>query len=224
MKKISKVGLFGVTALLAGGLSATHGWSDWDPDLTRTPHEAGQYLDHAEVARMGGVGNYVTPEEVHIYDMKLAQQQKVREDNYVSSFSVIQPSDYRAVNNTPSQLTDEGMVFFAPAQSTLTQRGKAELANIADQLARNSSAIVQVDGYADSMGDAGDNQDLAKSRALCVKNELIRDGVEASQIRTRAFGENEPVATNDREMGRALNRRAEVYVEMNPVSYTNPTG
>jgi flagellar motor protein MotB len=58
-----------------------------------------------------------------------------------------------------------------------------------------------------------DNLELSAQRALTVTRALIGEGMPSSQVFAAAFGPQQPVASNENEQGRALNRR----VEMAPV-------
>ena len=58
-----------------------------------------------------------------------------------------------------------------------------------------------------------DNLELSAQRALTVTRALIGEGMPPSQVFAAAFGPQQPVASNENEQGRALNRR----VEMAPV-------
>lgn len=58
-----------------------------------------------------------------------------------------------------------------------------------------------------------DNLELSAQRALTVTRALIGEGMPPSQVFAAAFGPQQPVASNESEQGRALNRR----VEMAPV-------
>ena len=69
---------------------------------------------------------------------------------------------------------------------------------------------VKVDGHTDWIGTDGYNQGLGERRASAVKTYLIRKGVAADKIDTTSYGESKPVATNETDEGRQLNRRAEV--------------
>lgn len=64
-----------------------------------------------------------------------------------------------------------------------------------------------------------DNLELSAQRALTVTRALIDEGMPSSQVFAAAFGAEQPVASNDDEKGRALNRR----VEMAPVPKAAPT-
>lgn len=70
--------------------------------------------------------------------------------------------------------------------------------------------VVQIDGHTDAVGSPGYNMALSERRANTVKQYLVRKGVDAKRIETQAYGLTKPIATNDTDAGRALNRRAEV--------------
>jgi OOP family OmpA-OmpF porin len=69
---------------------------------------------------------------------------------------------------------------------------------------------VDVSGHTDWIGTDAYNQALSERRANTVKDYLVQKGVDASHIRTFAYGESQPVAPNTTPEGRALNRRAEI--------------
>ena len=78
---------------------------------------------------------------------------------------------------------------------------------------RDEPAIdVSVDGHTDAIGSDAYNQRLSERRAQAVRDYLVRKGISPSRLRTRGFGESEPVASNDTEEGRAQNRRTELNV------------
>jgi outer membrane protein OmpA-like peptidoglycan-associated protein len=67
-----------------------------------------------------------------------------------------------------------------------------------------------IEGYTDNTGSAAHNQALSESRALAVKTYLIAAGVDAKRLTTQGFGANQPVSSNDTELGRSQNRRVEI--------------
>jgi outer membrane protein OmpA-like peptidoglycan-associated protein len=56
------------------------------------------------------------------------------------------------------------------------------------------------------------NLTLSDQRAQAVRDFVIAQGIDASRITAKGYGETKPVATNDTEEGRAQNRRTEVKV------------
>ncbi len=97
-----------------------------------------------------------------------------------------------------------------------------------DEIAEDSRVIVKefveavnktkfskmtVEGYTDSTGTRENNLDLSKRRAEAVKDLMIQYGVDSDIIKAIGKGSVSPIATNDTEIGRALNRRIEIVVE-----------
>lgn len=71
---------------------------------------------------------------------------------------------------------------------------------------------VEIVGYADSTGASDYNQRLSEQRALAVKEQLVRAGIDPALIRTEGRGEADPVASNATPEGRRQNRRALVRI------------
>ena len=65
-------------------------------------------------------------------------------------------------------------------------------------------------GFGDPKETQGRAALLSRLRAMAVRRELARDGVETKEV--TGMGDELPVADNDREQGRLRNRRVEVWV------------
>jgi outer membrane protein OmpA-like peptidoglycan-associated protein len=172
--------------------------------MTKSAEELGLYVDHDQALAMGGVGNYVTPSEAKHYDEKVAETESLR--NQVATTEKRLPPVAEANK-------DQGVVFFPFGKADLTPDGKAEISSLSSELKQDSDLAIEVNGYTDSLGGPNVNEKLSAQRADAVKSELLSHGVAPEQIRTYAYGENEPIASNDTATGRAVNRRAEVYIE-----------
>ena len=72
-----------------------------------------------------------------------------------------------------------------------------------------SAVNVTIGGHTDNTGSALQNQNLSEDRARAVLNYLVANGIEETRLDAVGFGPDEPVADNDTEEGRALNRRIE---------------
>jgi outer membrane protein OmpA-like peptidoglycan-associated protein len=97
--------------------------------------------------------------------------------------------------------------------------GSAELAspenfdNVIRFAAENfPGSTVQVRGHTDSVGDPASNQALSEQRAAAVQTYLQANGTDAPEITAVGFGETQPMALEDTEEGKALNRRVEVVL------------
>jgi outer membrane protein OmpA-like peptidoglycan-associated protein len=72
--------------------------------------------------------------------------------------------------------------------------------------------LIRVEGHTDSTGTEEYNMDLSARRADSVKNLIVQKGIAPVRLETMAFGESSPVATNDTEAGRQMNRRVEIKI------------
>lgn len=88
------------------------------------------------------------------------------------------------------------------------------LDRIAKVLADNPKVTLKVEGHTDSVGTAAYNMGLSERRAGAIKGALVqRNNVAADRVDAVGYGEEKPIATNETEEGRAMNRR----VELTPV-------
>ncbi len=71
---------------------------------------------------------------------------------------------------------------------------------------------IVISGHTDSQGDEDYNFTLSERRALSVRNCLIDAGVPPARIETVGYGEFRPLAPNDTEEGRRINRRVEIEI------------
>lgn len=106
-------------------------------------------------------------------------------------------------------------VYFDSGTSKLNMT--PELRNYLDQaleyLQKNKGTVLLLTGYTDNYGDSEMNKVLSKDRARKLRTFLFENGVKKGQVRIQGLGEKNPIAPNDNEQGKALNRRVEITVE-----------
>lgn len=86
------------------------------------------------------------------------------------------------------------------------------LQNLAASLRKYPNTALLIVGHTDSQGADAYNQDLSLRRANAAMAYLGRYNIRADRVSASGRGESEPVATNDTDAGRALNRRIEVAI------------
>ncbi len=101
---------------------------------------------------------------------------------------------------------------FTSGKAVIAASSRASLTSLADVLKGKPSLMLQVSGHTDSIGKIESNLKLSRDRANAVKDFLVKAGVLPSQIITEGFGASQPIATNETEEGRKLNRRVEMKV------------
>jgi OOP family OmpA-OmpF porin len=102
-------------------------------------------------------------------------------------------------------------ILFDTAKADVKSESDAAMQEVAKMLKGNSALKVYVVGHTDNVGGQAANMDLSKRRAAAVVLSLTtKYGVSASQLQSFGAGSYSPVASNDSEDGRALNRRVEL--------------
>lgn len=76
---------------------------------------------------------------------------------------------------------------------------------------RNGSTVL-VNGYTDNIGSDDYNNTLSERRAQAVAHWFLSRGLPYSVMKPRGFGKANPVAPNNDAIGRAKNRRVEIFV------------
>ena len=84
------------------------------------------------------------------------------------------------------------------------------LNDLAETMKKDPDKRWQVVGHTDAIGSDSYNMDLSRRRAQSVVNYLVSQGVKSSQLEVVPMGESQPIATNDTQEGRAMNRRVDI--------------
>jgi outer membrane protein OmpA-like peptidoglycan-associated protein len=142
----------------------------------------------------GGIGYYM--------DVQEAKLRQVLEGTGVS----VTRSGQNITLNMPGNIT------FDTASDAIQANFYEVLDSVALVLNKYPKTTVDVVGHTDSVGEAGYNQMLSEQRASAVAKYLSGQKVLATRLLVQGRGENQPVATNDTEAGRKLNRRVEIVI------------
>jgi outer membrane protein OmpA-like peptidoglycan-associated protein len=84
------------------------------------------------------------------------------------------------------------------------------LAKLFEGLRADKSSSIVIEGHTSGEGTDEYNQGLSERRAAAVVADLVRRGIDARRLTAAGAGETRPIATNEDESGRSLNRRVEV--------------
>ena len=113
----------------------------------------------------------------------------------------------------PVDITDELKmelrVFFDNDKSTIKSQYQPEIAKVAEKMREYPNSTARIEGHASKTGpSARYNQRLSEARAVAVKSMLTNEfGIAPNRISTVGYGYDQPIAPNDTEEGRAMNRR-----------------
>ncbi len=103
-------------------------------------------------------------------------------------------------------------VFFETESHALQNESLAELNKVYAFLERNPSIQAEISGHTDNTGSPQHNMELSEQRAKAVVDFLLSKGIGRDRLLSVGYGEEVPVAKNDTEEGRSLNRRTELKI------------
>ena len=89
---------------------------------------------------------------------------------------------------------------------------RAVLDPFANSLREDPQTRLLIVGHTDSSGSDAINNPLSMDRAQSVRDYLVARGVGVTRVETAGRGKNEPVADNNSDIGRAQNRRVEIFL------------
>lgn len=103
-------------------------------------------------------------------------------------------------------------IFFDFNKAKIRKESYVELDKIYALLKNKSLISVEISGHTDNKGDDKLNKKLSNDRAKAVMDYLVKKGLSKSRLTAKGYGKDQPVATNDTDEGRQLNRRVEMKI------------
>ncbi len=161
---------------------------------------AGESSKHARNAAAGcaligmSIGAYMDYQEKALRERLLATGVQVKREG--NRIRLIMPSN----------------ITFATDRSDLSPKFEPVLDSIAEVLNHYQDTRLRIVGHTDSTGDAAYNLALSERRAQAVAQYLRAKGIAPQRLQVFGAGENQPIASNQTEAGRALNRRVELTI------------
>ncbi len=104
-------------------------------------------------------------------------------------------------------------ITFDVGKSTIKPESMGEINRIVQLMNENPTLKFSVEGHTDSTGNAASNQTLSEARSQAIVAKLVEMGIAADCLTAVGKGQNNPIADNGTDEGRAKNRRVE-FVKM----------
>jgi len=105
-----------------------------------------------------------------------------------------------------------GDVLFAFGKAEISAGAVRNVDKLAQYLEKHPERNLLIEGHTDSIGSDEFNLALSQKRADAVKEVLAAKGISSDRMVSKGYGKEFPVATNDTDSGRQLNRRVEVVI------------
>ena len=129
----------------------------------------------------------------------------------LASFNQAQQVDIYLEPVNPGDKIVLSNIFFDFDSSALKPESYPELNQLIEFLNRNPRLKIEISGHTDNVGKEAYNQELSENRAKSICNYLMQN-INQDRLSFKGYGSTVPVATNDTEEGRSLNRRCEMKI------------
>ncbi|MFA5170574.1 MAG: OmpA family protein [Sulfuriferula sp.] len=155
-------------------------------------------------AAIGGIAGAVAG---NIWSNKMEKQkQQMEQATQGTGVQVSQTADNRLKLDIPSDIS------FDTNRADIRPNFRVILDKFAAGLVENPGTQVTIIGHTDNTGSDAINNPLSLERASHTRDYLTARGVAASRFNVDGRGSHEPVTTNATSVGRAQNRRVEIFV------------
>lgn len=106
-------------------------------------------------------------------------------------------------------IMSESEIGFEPSRSSIAGDPGPTMERFVRAMADCSDFQIEAGGHTDSQGSEAFNAELSRSRAQAIVSAMADAGISVANMSARGYGESRPVATNQTEEGREINRRIE---------------
>ncbi len=122
------------------------------------------------------------------------------------------PDLYKNIIIKEGKIELKQKIFFAFNKAKILSKSFGILNEVATALKDKPEIRIRIEGHTDSKGSDRYNKKLSTKRAKSVRMFMIKAGVDPSRMVSIGYGEERPIADNDTDDGRELNRRVEFYI------------
>ena len=106
-------------------------------------------------------------------------------------------------------------IYYDFDKYSLRKESNTELNNLYNIMIANPKLVIEISSHTDIIGSAAYNKVLSLNRAKVVVDYLVSRGISKSRLKYAGYGFDQPIAPNDTDEGRQLNRRTEFKILSN---------
>lgn len=146
-------------------------------------------------------------------DSKYAE--KFNKDYFIKGLKLIEveEDEFNKITST--------VLFFDSDSKLIRKEGNVVLNEVIAEY-KKSRFLIELDSHTDNEGNKDYNEALSLSRGNSVKDYLVRNGIDNSDIVLRFFGSDKPIAPNDNVYGKQFNRRVDITIKSGNSLQYNP--
>jgi outer membrane protein OmpA-like peptidoglycan-associated protein len=170
---------------------------------SKTDPETGEYFIALPVGKY-----YAYYAEVRGYYSTVNYLDLTEADAYKEITTDVNLLSVQELKNSGKSIKIEN-IFFDFGKYDLQEKSYEALNLLYKFMKDNPDIMVEINAYTDNIGSDNFNIHLSENRAASVVNYLVQKGIDQTRLFPQGFGKSNPVASNDSDEGRALNRRVE---------------
>jgi len=201
--------------LSAGGVKI------FDGEITNEEYE--KYNKQAtNLGEDGGMG--YTGENIKVYVIRRKDQGNIyiqlTGNSAYGKINILQEEGFKQTitliksDEIKKQLDEKGKavlhINFDTDKASLKPDGSDAVKEIVKVLNTDKALKIAINGYTDNSGNEEHNLKLSEARAQSVKDEIVKAGITPDRLSAKGFGQQNPIADNSTEEGKAENRRVEL--------------
>lgn len=103
-------------------------------------------------------------------------------------------------------------IFFEQGTPNILPNSYPELDRLVETLKKSPKMEIEVSGHTDNVGNHGLNLALSEKRAEVIVKYLTDKGIKPARLSNKGYGDTQPIASNQKEETRKLNRRVEIKI------------
>lgn len=170
--------------------------------VTQSHPQTGEYQIILPYGKLYGFqatakGYYSVSENLDVTDLKLYKE--INRDLYLVPVEV-------------GQVVRLNNIFFEFGKAVLKPESFIELDNVVKFMNENPSMEIALGGHTDNVGSDDYNLKLSTERSKAVLDYIVSKSIVNTRLSTQGYGKTMPVADNNTEEGKALNRRVEFTI------------
>ncbi len=153
--------------------------------------------------------NSTTPAITTAVNETLVNEAPINEASADTNESPASKNAQRQALKTEFDALENTRILFESGSNVLTEPSREIVETLAKLFNKYPQVPIEIDGHTDSSGNTVLNLSLSQKRANAVRDLLVELGVSVFRISAYGFGDGVPIADNDTDAGRRLNRRIE---------------
>lgn len=128
------------------------------------------------------------------------------------NYLLAEETKVRAEDLTVGEVIVLNNIYYDFDKATLRPESKEELDRLIKLMKNVPTLVIEISSHTDNIGTPEYNMKLSQARAQTVVDYLVQNGISRDRLVAKGYGATKPIASNETDEGRQLNRRTEFKI------------